>query len=562
VRREDERPRIQGTELFALALVVGVAAFVRIWHLGSPSLWWDEIVHVHSAAGPGFADVWRTVRAGVPPGFGNAGAVPLDYLLLHAWMRLVAEPAASGLEVYYRVPAMVWSTAAVAGLFLWARRYFDLTIAVLASLLVALSIPHVLYAIEARSYALLSLVTVLDLWAFSRLVVRRGDGGWLPFTLGGAAVFLSGVPGLFLIALQHAILGVLFLRQRRVSGWKPLLRLMASAVLIGGMVVLYYYDSIWWAKYGRGREVLIAPLTMHALRTFAYRSPVLLWGFFASLPLALWYGWRRGGGRLAIALYLVLSFLAIPALIGLAREKEYYFHFRHALFLLPHFDLVIAIGLAVALRSMAPLRFAFRSPEARASAALALGALVILALQGETALAYLRDPDPFLAESKTLRDLRGLTEELQARLAGIGAGEKYLLVVERRRPGHLANPSLAEYLGWHGLADHVVLYGTDRPEETLAELARSCRAGCEGREIGALSTELRLSPPFGIRPEIRALLGVTTLQGGAMARLAGAGVVYWDRPAGRAPLRFRGYAISPLRGLTWYDLRGFSPPSP
>lgn len=552
---------MRGASVVAFVLVVGAAALLRLWHVGDPSLWWDEIVHVHSAAGPGFADVWRTVREGVPPGFGNAGAVPLDYLLLHAWLRLVAEPAAEGLETYYRVPAAFWSAATVAVLFLYARRYFDLTTAVLSSLLVAVSIPHVLYAVEARSYALFSLVTVLDLWAFSRLVVRRGERGWLLFILGGAAVFLSGVPGLFLVALQHTVLGVLFLRARREIGWTPLVRLVASAALIGGMVVLYYYDSIWWAKYGRGREVLIEPLTMHALRTFAYRSPVLLGLFFASLPATLWYGWRRGVGRFAIALYLVLSFLSIPALIGLAREKEYYFHFRHALFMLPHFDLVIALGFATAFRAVDPLRFAFRSPAARTAGNVVLGALVILALQGGTAIAYLRDPDPFLAESKTLRDLRGLMGDLQGRLAGMAPGDKYLLIVERRRPGHLANPSLAEYLGWHGLTDHVVLFGTDRPEDTLAELRNLCRDGCARRDIEAVASELRLSPPFGIRPEIRALLGVATNPGGTTARLAGVGVVYWDRPAGRAPGRFRGYTVSARRGLTWYDLRGFPPPA-
>ena len=50
-------------------------------------------------------------------------------------------------------------------------------------------------------------------------------------------------------------------------------------------------------------------------------------------------------------------------------------------------------------------------------------------------------------------------EQLRARLEALAPGEKYLLIAERRQPGHLANPSLAEYLGWHGLEDRILVRG-------------------------------------------------------------------------------------------------------
>jgi hypothetical protein len=149
---------------------------LRLVHLGTPSLWWDEIIQIHSAARPGLLDVWRTVRDGIPRGLGNAGAVPLDYLLLHVWLRLVPPPEAPGIECYFRTPALLWSTLTVAAVFLWARRFFDRIIATLAALLVATSVPHILYAVEARFYSLFALVTVVSLAAFSLLVERRTQG--------------------------------------------------------------------------------------------------------------------------------------------------------------------------------------------------------------------------------------------------------------------------------------------------------------------------------------------------------------------------------------------------
>jgi hypothetical protein len=129
VRPPDDPRPLSSIDAVVLALTIALAGAIRAWHLGGPSLWWDEIVHVQSAAGPGFADVWRAVREGIPPGLGNAGAVPLDYLFLHAWTRLVAPPDPTGLESYYRLPSLLWNTAAVAATFLWARRFLDSTIA-------------------------------------------------------------------------------------------------------------------------------------------------------------------------------------------------------------------------------------------------------------------------------------------------------------------------------------------------------------------------------------------------------------------------------------------------
>jgi hypothetical protein len=571
VRSPDDSRPFSLADAALLAVLIALAAAIRAWHLAGPSLWWDEIVHVHSAAGPRFADVWRTVRAGVPPGLGNAGAVPLDYLFLHAWTRLVAPPEATGLESYYRLPALFWSTATVAATFLWARRFLDSTVAVLAALLLALSVPHALYAVEARSYSLFALATVLELWAFSSLVLRvvRGErGGWTPFTCMGGVLFLTGLPGLLLLAVQYAILGVLALRALLRDGEplaaraRPLMALAISAAVIAALVIVYYWDTVWWVTYGRGRELAVRPLTENALRTFAYRSSFLFGCFLVGVPLTLLYGWRRGEGHFVVALDLVVSFFAIPAVILLAQEKDYYFHFRHVLFLLPLFALVTATGLTVALRALAWTSLAMRQHSLREGVVALLGAGLLVVLQGPVVAAYLARPEPFFAESKTMRDLRGLMGALGQRLATLAPGEKYLLVTERREPGYLGNPSLAEYLGWYGLADRIVLRGTDRPEPTLRDLARLCADGCRGREVLSIPAVEALPVPFGIRAEMKELLGIVPLQGASEDRIGGIGVIYWERRTVHPPRRFRGYDVNPRIGLTWYDLRSFSPSPP
>src|SRR5207244_6579324 len=109
----------------------------------------------------------------------------------------------------------------------------------------------------------------------------------------------------------------------------------------------------------------------------------------------------------ALAVVSVLSTLAIPAIVLIAREKQYYFHPRHVLFLLPMVQLAAAL---VAGRAIAAV---VRNPTGAAAAGVALGLAVTLG----TARAYVADPLPYFRNTKTLRDVRGLMRLVAARTA-------------------------------------------------------------------------------------------------------------------------------------------------
>jgi hypothetical protein len=346
---------------------------------------------------------------------------------------------------------------------------------------------------------------------------------------------------------------------RRAGSRRGWLALSASAIAIAALVLFYYADTYWGVRFGRGRTIPLLAHTAEAFAAHASWSGWLLACFVASIPLALLYGQRRGAARFAIAGYLVASFLAVPAMLLLARRREYYFHFRHTLFLLPHFALVTATGLAFAMRGLSPDEPAGR----RARWHHLVGIALLLVVQAPAVASYLANPDPFFARTKTLRDLGGLMERLRSRLETLAPGEKYLLIAERRQPGYLANPSLAEYLAWHRLDDRILLRGTNHPEETLREVARRCADGCRERDVQFLPIVLRLPSPFGIRPEFRALLDLPAVERSGPARLGGVGILYWEREAApdRRPERWPGYRSTARRGWTLFELRGF-PPGP
>ena len=240
-----------------LVLVLVIAGALRAVHIDAASLWWDELVEIQTAALPRFVDVLWRVRRGDPPGLGNAGAVPLDYLLMHAYLLVAPRPSLAGLEVFYRFPSWLFSTAAVGAVFLAVRRFFGRPAACLSSLVLALSVPHALYAGEARFYSLFTFVTVLCLWAFSRVVENpRRPLAWIVHSAVGLTTVLTGLLGVLLLAGQYAILAGLVPWDRSVarrdttaaSGGRELavpLAIVGGSFAAFALVLWRFYRGTW-----------------------------------------------------------------------------------------------------------------------------------------------------------------------------------------------------------------------------------------------------------------------------------------------------------------------------
>jgi hypothetical protein len=151
---------------------------------------------------------------------------------------------------------------------------------------------------------------------------------------------------------------------------------------------------------------------------------------------------------------------------------------------------------------------------------------LVLVLTGPRTLAFLRDPLPLFHTSKTLRDYRGVTAHVASRVAALGPGESYLLVLERRQTGHTANPTVAFYLAAWGLRDRVVLRGIGHPARALERLRPACRGACRGLMGPELVTTLELADPFDLAPPARMFMGLPP-RPWAGGRLGGAGLVTW-----------------------------------
>jgi hypothetical protein len=269
---------------------------------------------------------------------------------------------------------------------------------------------------------------------------------------------------------------------------------------------------------------------------FAADARPLAIAFGAGL-VALPFAVRRNATGRAVAAVILLSLCALPVMVAIAHWKHYYYHPRHGLFLLPLVQLATAI---VAARALSAARVA---PGAGAI----VGVLVVLAATATALAAFVADPLPFFHRTKTHRDFRAIVRAIAARTASQTGDERLLLLLERRRPGHLANPTLAFYLEAYGLFDAVTLGGIGAPLPVLQRLPALCPGGCRGPASIGVMQALGLRDPYDQPRSMRSFLELRVSpfarEWSGVAAIAWAPNVPLTTPPGLVVTRFDGAAL-------------------
>ena len=531
------RPRPSPAELAIVIALIAGGTWLRWCHLATPSLWWDELVHVRIADQPTLPAMLRAAREGAP-GTGNAGAVPLDYLALRTWLRLTPAPAPEAIERHYRVPAFAFAVAALPLAWALGRTLGGPAGGALALTLLATSIPHVLYAAEARFYSLFVLATLVNLVAFAALVRAPSRGRLVLFTLVTVGYVLSGLYGVFPVAAEYLVLAVLAWRTGRDV--RRLAITVVSGVVVAGALAAWILPSSVTASYGRGTPppLSAAAAVANTLLFFAAYGRPLAVAFGAGLLLAPVVARRDRVGS-ALAVVFLLSVCAIPAIVSIAHGKQYYYHQRHALFLLPMVHLATALVVGCGIGRL------IRAPSAAALA----GALLGIAATAATLHDYVTEPLRYFVATKTVRDYRGLARTIAARVAGTPPRARYFLMLEKRRPGHLANPTIAHYLRIYGIADRVTLAGVEDPLSVVRKLPELCEHGCRGLVRRDLYTAIDARDPYDHPYFMRILMEIRPSPPPGRI-LSGIGIVTW---APNLPPAMPSFTDTRLDGLVLFE---------
>jgi mannosyltransferase len=275
-RPDDRRGfRRLGTPLVLLG-VTGAGALLRFARIGDKSLWIDEAFTVWVARQP-IGDLWRTtVDLDFHP--------PLYYLAMHGWLTFGDD------EATLRSLSAVLSVLSLPVVYLIGERLGGRGLGLLSCALLALSPLQVVYAQQARMYALMTFCAALSLLFLLLLIGRpaSSDGGtpgsalrarlcWAAFAVSTALTMLSHNTGVLLpvaIALFVVVVMLRSLRGRRRGSPDQLLTLgsirqpfhgvVGVATGLGAAVALWlpWLPYFWFQARRVDQDFWISPPTL------------------------------------------------------------------------------------------------------------------------------------------------------------------------------------------------------------------------------------------------------------------------------------------------------------
>lgn len=323
---------------YALIAIVLVAVALRVPTLGVQSLWFDESATWFQVSGTPGELLYRTANDNYPP--------------LYNILTWLAVQVLGDAEWVLRLPAALLAIANVPLLHLLGRRIATPSAGLLAAALLALSAYHVWYSQEARMYSLLACTATAYGWAAFRALERSGPRPAVLLALTGALLVYSHPYG----PLTWAGIG---LGALLVLGWRrdwPGLGWLAGA---GIATILAFLP---WALILIGRAEFIEstgfwidpPTPLSALEDLIGLTGGIAGLVLIAIPLLFWRRGRLVPLRLGFAPVILVAWIAVPVLLGVAASLlfEPVFLARYLLGTLPAWLLLYSTLLVALLSSV------------------------------------------------------------------------------------------------------------------------------------------------------------------------------------------------------------------
>ncbi|MFU2210088.1 glycosyltransferase family 39 protein [Solidesulfovibrio sp. C21] len=332
--------------LWALAAVTAIALAMRLAHLGTPSLWWDEIL-VPLTASQSVMEILARCRVADfhPPGF---------YLLIKAVM------AAGVSDFALRLPSALAGTAVVPVAYALVRPRLGRGPALLTAAMLAVAGPLLLWSRQVRPY---SLITLFSLLAAKGLLDWRDEPR--PSRMVGAAAATFAYLALHYLSLlvlgaQALFTAVSVAADKKLRRPGPLALYAISALLGFAAAYVFFHATAGEMEGTSALETAATWLrTQSAAATGSSAAPaqaVVVLTMLAGLPVL----WRRCRPLCLMTASMVLA----PAAALVAVRYASYFSPWHLAFAVPF----VAVAASAALSAL-PRPDRWMGPAALALAA-------------------------------------------------------------------------------------------------------------------------------------------------------------------------------------------------
>jgi mannosyltransferase len=273
-------------EFIILAVIVLIAALLRLTRLGYQSEWNDEALSVTIASGTARQILTNEFHSLHPPGY---------YLILHFWCNLFGDS-----DFALRLPSALMGIGAVISMDLLGKSLFNWRTGLWAAALTALMPFHLYYSQEMRMYSQLFLLSSLVILCQVQLWRQERRIWWVLYLL----VALLGLYTHYLFTLIIGTLGLFFIVRRWLAASGPTWKDFFLTHLLMG--VLYLPIILWLSdQLNQSSDYWIRDVSL---------------GLFLSMPLAFTVGqfldflWLQIGYALILMLVIITLLQAGRAL--------------------------------------------------------------------------------------------------------------------------------------------------------------------------------------------------------------------------------------------------------
>ena len=202
--------------IFLVAAATAVALLLRFPYLGNQSFWFDEMYTLGIASAGSLSEMWRGV-------VDIESTPPLFYLLTWIWTNLVGSDSEAALRTVSAVAGVLTVPAA----FFALRRLCGNSIAAATAWLCATSPMLVFYSLDARSYSLFVLMSLLSIWSLGLLLEESTRKRWVLLAVANAAMLWTHYFAVYLILAELLVINWLRpMLRRKLIAWSGLTALL------------------------------------------------------------------------------------------------------------------------------------------------------------------------------------------------------------------------------------------------------------------------------------------------------------------------------------------------
>jgi mannosyltransferase len=287
-RRRPQRVEVAGRKItkhgIALLVIILIGAFLRVYHLGTQSLWVDEAfsVWISKLAVP---QVVQVTAVDVHP--------PLYYVCLHYWMMVFGTS-----ESVVRLLSALFGVLSIPMIYVIGRYLFNEEAGLVGALILALSSFNIYYSQEARMYGLMALLALLSMYFFLLFLQRGTLASSSGYVLSTTLLVYTHNYGWFVIIAQNIYVITLLLLSRdracSLKRWVQLQAVVFTLFIPWAVILIGQISRLEGAGPG-----LATPTTATIMHTFVtYSGTAVLLALFLGLSALSLFAYRKVRGAM------------------------------------------------------------------------------------------------------------------------------------------------------------------------------------------------------------------------------------------------------------------------